>query len=491
MESNIKIASAQFNEKGWMRFSRSTQLHTKPSPLTRQYARWACQARVAGLSPQSLAVAHLGFIDCLGVALAGAQEPVVQRLRQWALGQGGRPLARCLGTTERLPASVAALINATAAHALDFDDFAFSNHPSAVLCPAILAAADAAGRPVSGEQALLAYAVGYEIWADAFVREPDLYYDKGWHPTAVLGTLGAAAAAGLVLGLDEEAMVHALALAASSAGGVFENFGTMAKPMHGGRASSVGVVAAEWAAAGLQASERALEGPRGMLRAFSPEGRVDLAPAFPPAQGAWMARFRLNIKAFPVVGAAQRGIEAMLGWRDRHPGESPEQVTRIRVRVSQRHAAVMPYAMPEDALQAKFSLPFALACALLRGQVGLRDLEDAWVRAPQVRRLMACVELDLTEDFEPGWRDAAPFDQVWVHMQDGRELASPQVRRPRGHADLPMSPEQVRAKFIDAATYGGLSEAAAAATHAAWMTLPAQADIRALAWAAPQEGAPA
>jgi len=138
-------------------------------------------------------------------------------------------------------------------------------------------------------------------------------------------------------------------------------------------------------------------------------------------------------------------------------------------------------------LQAKFSLPFALACALLRGQVGLRDLDDAWVRSPEVRRLMSCVELDLTEEFEPGWRDAAPFDQIWVHTKDGRELASPQVRRPRGHADLPMSSEQVRAKFIDAATYGGLSADAASATHAAWVALPTHDDIRTLKWSAPMQ----
>jgi hypothetical protein len=162
--------------------------------------------------------------------LAGANEPVLQALRDWTTLQGGQARSRCVGQSERLPASTAALINATAAHALDFDDFAFSNHPSAVLCPAILAAADASPTPVTGAQALRAYVLGYEIWADAFVREPDLYYDKGWHPTAILGPLGAAVAASAVMGLSEDQICHALALAASFAGGVFENFGTMAKP---------------------------------------------------------------------------------------------------------------------------------------------------------------------------------------------------------------------------------------------------------------------
>lgn len=461
-------------------------MHTKQRPLTRQYARWISRVQVADLHPQALAVAQLGFLDCMGVALAGAREPVVLALLRWAQLQGGRSAARCLGHDLRLPAATAALVNATAAHALDYDDFAFSNHPSAVLCPAILAAAESSSQPVSGERALLAYAVGYEVWADAFVRESDLYYDKGWHPTAVLGTLGAAAAASVVAGLSEEQTLHALALAASSAGGVFENFGTMAKPMHGGRASSVGVTAVEWALAGLQASEQALEGDRGMLRAFSPAGRVDLARDFAPSQQeSWIGRYRLNLKRFPVVGAAQRGIEAMLGWRETHPQVQAAEVERIRVLVSVRHAAVMPYPMPQDALQAKFSLPFALACALLRGQVGLRDLNDAWVRSPEMRRLMACVELQTTEEFEPGWRDAAPADQLWVHLRDGRVLASPSVRRPRGHADLPMSAEQVRAKFLDAARYGGLSLAQAEATHDGWLDLERRTDVRKLDWPLP------
>ena len=452
------------------------------SPLTRQYAHWSHQCRLEDLSAQSLEVAHLGFVDCLGVMLAGANEPVLQALRHWAALQGGYARARCVGQAERLPASMAALINATAAHALDFDDFAFSNHPSAVLCPAILGAADASPRPISGALALKAYVLGYEVWADAFVREPDLYYDKGWHPTAILGTLGSAVAASVIMGLSEDQTCHALALAASCAGGVFENFGTMAKPLHGGRASSVGVMAAEMAACGMQASEQAIEGPRGMLRAFSPAGRVDLESSFHQKEAWWIHRYRLNLKRFPVVGSAQRGIEAMLGWREQNPKVQAVNIDKIHIVISQRHAAVMPYALPQDALQAKFSLPFALVCALLKGRVGLNELQDDFIQSAQVQHLMACVTIETTEDFEPGWRDAAPFDQLWVHEKDGRISASPPIRRPRGHADLPMDSAQVREKFIDTVMFAGPSAAQADATYQAWMKLPQVKDIRELSW---------
>ena len=431
------------------------------SPLTRHYARYAAGMPARALTGRAREVALLGFTDAVGVMLAGAREPVVQRLTQWVLEQGGRAESRLVSDRTRSNAAQAALVNATAAHALDYDDFAFSNHPSAVLVPAILAAADA--QPCSGARMLLAYVAGYEVWADVFVRESDLYYDKGWHPTAVLGPLGAAVAASVVWGLNEEQCADALALAASGAGGVFENFGTMAKPWHGGRASSVGVQSAGLARAGLRASPSAIEGHRGLLRACSPAGRVDLATAF-SGDRSRCAELGLNIKKYPVVGAAQRGIDAALALRGDHAPD-PARIIRIVAHVSVRHAAVMPYHQPQDSLQAKFSLEFALAAALVHGAVGFDELRDEVVQSAIIQRLMRCTELETTEAFEPGWRDAAPFDQIFVHLDDGRVLASPRVRRATGHADTPLPAQAVRDKFLGCARHAGVSDTISTALH--------------------------
>jgi len=242
-----------------------------PAALTRIYASFLAGMGASSVPELSLEVARLGFTDCVGVMLAGAQEEPVQRLRLHVLEQGATPRSRMAGNPVRVSAVQAALVNATAAHAMDYDDFAFSNHPSAVLVPTILAVADAVG--ATGERMAKAYLAGYEVWADLFLREKDLFYDRGWHPTAVLGPIGAAAAAAVVLGLQETAARHALALAASDSGGVFENFGTMAKPWHGGRAAAAGVNAATLAADGLAASASAIEGRHGLLRALSPATR--------------------------------------------------------------------------------------------------------------------------------------------------------------------------------------------------------------------------
>lgn len=450
-----------------------SELHTKTTPLTQAYADFIVQSRTLELPQRVCELAVLGFTDALGVTLAGASEPAVLALLRWVQEQGGPAAARTIGHALRVPAASAALINATAAHALDYDDFAFSNHPSAVLVPAVLAAADTAR--ADGAMLMRAYAVGYEIWSDAFLREKDLYYEQGWHPTAVLGTLGATAAACVIWGLDAQQCRHALALAASCAGGVFENFGTMAKPFHGGRASWVGLQAAGMARCGLQASATAIEGRHGLLRAFSPKGQVDLqAPG--PQLGQWrLGQLGLNIKKYPVVGSAQRGIDAALGLRREH---NPDvgRIRRIDAHISERHAAVMPHHSPTDALQAKFSLEFALASALVHGAVGMAQLRDEVVRDRQIVRLMSLVQIHTTQEFEPGWRDAAPFDQIFVHLDDDQILASPKVRRATGHADTPLPAEQLREKFMGCADAAGIDSVAARALFEQLQDLPHLSD---------------
>jgi 2-methylcitrate dehydratase PrpD len=446
-------------------------LHTKISPLTQSYADFITDSAGWTLDADVQDVAVLGFTDAIGVMLAGAREGAVQTLTRWALTQGGHAQSRVVSCAQRLPAAQAALINATAAHALDYDDFAFSNHPSAVLVPAILAAADAHPQPVSGATMVRAYAVGYEVWADIFLREKDLYYDKGWHPTAVLGTLGSAAAAAVVWGLSCEQARHALALAASNAGGIFENFGTMAKPYHGGRAASVGLTAAGMAACGLAASATAVEGRHGLLRAFSPQGQVDLSTPMHRGQAWRISARRLNIKKYPVVGAAQRCIDAVLAL-NQQTRVQPGQVSKIVAHVSERHAAVMPYHLPQDALQAKFSLQFAVASALVHNAVGFAQLQDSVVQEPELQALMARIELHTTDAFEADWRDAAPFDQVFVHLSDGTLLATPQVRRATGHADTPLPAQQLQAKFMGCVQHAGIDAAAGLALYARLQQLP-------------------
>jgi aconitate decarboxylase len=447
-------------------------------PLTRQYAAFASAASRNGIAPgKAFEVVRLGFTDSAGVILAGLNEDVVKRLVRHVERQGGAETARLLFGQRRASPIQSALVNSTAAHAHDYDDFAFSNHPSAVLCPAILAAAEHArifGRTVDGRRMANAYVAGYEIWAEVMKREPDHLYAKGWHPTAVFGPIGAAAAAAVVLDLDEGEILNAIALACSLAGGVFENFGTMAKPMHGGRASEAGVTAACMAAEGIAASPSAVEGKHGLLTGVSPNGRTDRDRPTRLGRDWHILKERLNIKKYPTVGASQRVIDAVLMLRRERPPEIG-RIQKIVPRVSVNHLEVMPFHAPTTGLQAKFSLPFAVACALVHGRVGLAEVQDSVVREPRIQALMAMVEPETTREFLPDWPNAAPFDVVHFHLDDGSIVSTPEVRRATGHGDTPLSAPEIRAKFEACAAFGGVAPAPAAALFEAMQRIDALA----------------
>jgi hypothetical protein len=169
--------------------------------LTASLARFASRPNFAPLPDRVVEIVQSGFIDTLGTLLAGRDEPVVRMAQAWVADKQS-PLqeSAVLMGQGMASASDAALINATAGHALDFDDVALGGHPSTVLVPAVLAAGQHVN--ATGEQVVRAYLIGYEVWAELFVREKDAYHLKGWHPTAVLGTVGASAAVAHLYGLS-------------------------------------------------------------------------------------------------------------------------------------------------------------------------------------------------------------------------------------------------------------------------------------------------
>ena len=392
-------------------------------------------------------IAVTGFIDCLGVALAGAGQPVTRNL--WRAEQGGAPESRVLLSGERTPAARAALIGSAAAHALDLDDYAFANHTSAVLVPPILAEAEVVG--ASGARMLGAYLAGFEVWSVLARREPDYMQGAGWHPTGVYGPVAAAAALCRLRGMARAETRNALGLAAAAGGGVMDNFGTQAKPYQAARAAEAGVAAVRRALAGLDAGPHALDGPGGFLQTISPKGRVDRESPAPELGRDWyMAGHGLNIKRYPVVGAAQRCVDAALQLRRDH-GFNSAAVERVTARISKDHSSVMQFRLPSDAMQAKFSLEFAVAAALLTGRLGLAEMRDECVRRGDVQALMQKVERVEGPDDDPVYPVGARHDTVSVLLKDGSEIVSEPVYRYRGHGANPLSREELRAKFMDCA----------------------------------------
>jgi 2-methylcitrate dehydratase PrpD len=422
------------------------------SALTESVVRFLCGSALDEPPAKALRLAVDGFTDCIGVMLAGADEAVTANLKQHVAMLGGEPAARVLLGDTYATVSQATLVGVGAAHALDFDDYAYSNHVSALLVPAILAEADRTA--CTGADMLRAYLAGFEVWGAVMKREPDHLHSKGWHPTGVFGPLGVAAALARLRGLDASQVRDALGLAAANGGGVMDNFGTQAKAYQGARAAQAGVECVELALAGVDAGPHALDGSGGLLAALSPRGNADLASASDWLGDYWIAADdSLNIKLHPTVGASQRGIDAAIQLHlDTTPVTS--DIESVIVRVSEKHAAVMRFHEPADALEAKFSIEFGVAAGLIAGKVGLAEVSDEFVRRPDVQALLRKVRVEIGPDDDPDYPVGAYADTVAYRYATGDWIESEPVRRFRGHGQNPMSEEELRQKFVDCVVPG-------------------------------------
>ena len=435
--------------------------------LTQSIAGFAAGFSRQDIPAASITLAREAFIDLLGVMLAGAGEPVVPILKAVTAGDtAGPPCSLLLDAGQRRSATAAALVNGTAAHALDFDDVQFNVHPSTVLVPAILAEAERSG--ASGLKALQAYVLGYEVWGELHSREKNSYHDKGWHPTAVMGPMAATAAAAFLRGLDAGATRVALSLAASFTGGVVANFGSMAKPMHAGRAASSAIHAVNLAEAGFTAGEDGIGAPDGLLAALSPHGSVNRDAATGLGSRWFSTTTPLIFKKYPVCFSSHRPIDAILDLARDHKLRA-QDVAQVDVAVRGTQARVLRFERPQTALEAKFSMQFAVACALLRGRVGLVDLDDAFVAGDAVQSMFGKVRfthLPLNADGSPPLADRVVLTTV-----DGRVLDSGELARAKPHTRL-------KEKFLDCCEAGGFKRGEA--LFSALSTLETLPDMRQL-----------
>jgi 2-methylcitrate dehydratase PrpD len=418
--------------------------------LTHELAEFCTSLRPEDVPAAALPFVRIGFTDCIATLVAGRDSEPVRILGNTLAPAPGESRLFLNRGTARAPE--AAWLNATAAHALDFDDAAQKGHLSSVLVPAILAEADACG--ANGRQMITAYAAGYETWAELLRREPDLYHNHSWHPTGVFGPLAAAAACASLCRLDGRQAAHALAIAASQSAGLIANFGSMTKPLHAGQASHAGVMSARLAAAGFTASPDALEHPKGLMMGISPNRKVDVTSPVQAGRAWRLPSDGLNTKKYPTCFASHRAIDGMLSLLGRHDIQ-PAQVKRVTVTISRRNKSTLRFECPEDALQAKFSMQFAMACALIARRCSLFELQDEFVRRADVRDLMSRVEV-LPEDREDPLRlGEAPQDIVVLETTMG-ERFSREVDYVRGGPELPLLSGEHYAKFESCLAAGGL-----------------------------------
>ena len=362
--------------------------------LTAKIAEFICDIRFDDIPAAAIAIVRTGFTDCVGVMAAGAMEPVAKIVGSVVPLQGGNGEARICLSDDRAAAPDAALISGTAAHALDYDDVAMDAHPSSVLVTTLLTEGEAVGG--CGRDLVTAYVAGYEVWADLAYRDQSPHHAKGWHPTAIFGVIAAAAAAAVLHRLPPAQIRAALGIAASHAGGLTANFGTMTKPFHVGRAAQSGILAARLAKAGMTAADDVFEHPLGYLNAISPHGEVDTDATTSHLGEEWrLPRLGLNVKKYPMCYAVHRTLDGFLDLAAQHR-MGPDEIDSVDVTVGETQAAILRNHRPQTGLEAKFSEEFAMAAAAIAGQAGLGELTDDFVQRDDVQKFMEKVAISST-----------------------------------------------------------------------------------------------
>jgi 2-methylcitrate dehydratase PrpD len=433
---------------------------TTAHPITDEVAGFAISAKAADIPKDVAHLAKRSVIDGIGLAFAGARAECGHIAQRYlgALGLAAERGSTVIGTSMKVPARFAAFANGLAIHADDYDDtqlavakdrvYGLLTHPTAPALPPVLAIAERDHR--SGADLMLAYQVGVEVECKVAEAIMPRHYQHGFHSTATCGSIGAAAGAARLLGLDRDAMRRAISIGATQAAGLRENFGTMTKPFHAGRAAENGMVAAEIAALGFTASPNGLEADRGFFRAagggYAPEmiaGKL----ARP-----WTFEFPgVSIKPHPSGSLTHPGMAVMMDLIRRHD-ITPEQVKRVTVGTNHNMPNALIHHSPKNELQAKFSMEFCMAILLLERRGGLEEFTDAVVNRPDVQAMIAKVDFGVNAEAE-----AAGFDKmttiVEIELADGRKVSG-RADFGKGSPANPMTDAELSDKFRQCAAWG-------------------------------------
>lgn len=425
-------------------------------PVTETLARFVSSLRHEQFPPQVAREARLAIADTIGGALAAVEEPVTRSALATVESTGP---ASIWGHGRKASARDAAFVNGTMAHAHDIDDTnpSMRGHPSCPVVPAVFALAPQ--QRADGRELIAAYVAGVEVETKLGRAVNMPHYNRGWHTTLTLGTLGAAAAAANLLKLDAAQTAATLAIAASTASGLVANFGTMTKPVHSGFAADNGVKAALLARAGVTANPRAIEAGTGFFDLFCGEVQPELA--LEKLGERWDIVDPGNIyKAYPTCSLTHCAIDMLLDGIA--SGEiRPGEVETIECAVGYRCENTLPYHDARTGLEGKFSMEYCLAAALVYGKVGFAQFTDEAVNAPAVAAMQKRIHLYTHPDLRTPESVPHDFTDIVIVHRDGRRFHGRESYA-KGDPHKPWSLDQFKAKFVQCATPAlGAAEAAA------------------------------
>ena len=425
--------------------------------LTREVGEFVTQTDFDRLPPELLELGRKSILDGLGLALSGSVAGSGRIVQRYLKSQRLHGRSTVFGTTLKTHPRFAAFANGIGMHADDYDDtqlavgadrvYGLLTHPTAPCLPAALAVAEQ--DDMSGRDLVLAYHLGVEVETKISEAMSPRHYQHGFHSTATCGPLASAAAVSKLYGLDLEPTLRALALAATQSAGLRENFGTMTKPFHAGRAAESGVLAADLVRDGFTATDRILESPRGFFQAHG--GGYALEAIHEKLGNPWtFLDPGISIKPHPSGSLTHPAMTKMVELIVEHDIE-PADVERVDVGTNHNMPNALIHHQPKTELQAKFSMEFCMAILLLERRAGLEEFVDEAVNRPDVREMIPKVHFGVHADAE-----AAGYDKMTtileIHLKDGRTVTG-RADFGKGSPSNPMSYDEVADKFRECARF--------------------------------------
>ena len=404
---------------------------------SRAIAAYAAGALTREYPPAVMRAAIVALVDYIGVAIGAVDEAPVGPVRAVAEDWAARGKARIFLGPLTTPA-LAALVNATMAHAMDYDD-AHQMGAGHISCPCWSAAFAVANELGSSEKdTLAAFITGFEVMArlggGSSTGVGRNLHRRGFHPTSILGRIGAAVVAGVLMKLDEKKIEYALGAAATTAGGLIGSFGTHAKPFHGGKAAMDGILAAQLAAHGFESATHLLELEKGLLDSIIQDRKVDVPPLD------FGARWEISRNGFKPYASCRATHASIQAARKLASLIGDKKIARVAAKIHPNAMVAAGKLNPRTPLECKFSISFCIALGLRDYRVVATDFTDATFADRAVTELLPRIELEVVQD-QPQYE--AHMD---VYLEDGTHLHE-DTAIVLGHADNPMSEADFRGKF--------------------------------------------
>ena len=425
--------------------------------LTREVTAFVLETGYEGIPSEVIELGKKSMLDGLGLALSGSVAETGVILKKYLEHQGLSGQTTVIGTGLRVQERFAAFANGVGVHADDYDDtqlavqkdrvYGLLTHPTAPCLPAALAVSEKHDQ--SGQELILAYNLGLEVETKISEAMSPRHYQHGFHSTATCGVFASTSAVAKLYDLDSDTTTRALAIAGSQAAGLRENFGTMTKPFHAGRAAEAGVIAADLAQAGWTATDKILESPRGFFQAHG--GGYELDALHGKLGNPWTFMDPgVSIKPHPSGSLTHPGMTKMLELVLEHDIQ-PGDVEKVDVGTNHNMPNALIHHRPTDELQAKFSMEFCMAILLMKRRGALPEFTNEVVNSADVKNMISRINFGVHPEAE-----AAGYDKMTtiidIHMKDG-QVISGRADFGKGSPANPMSYDEVADKFRGCAEF--------------------------------------